>query len=106
MTSLATKNDKPTITYFDFQAAPGEKLRLCCVIGGIPFHDNRIKSKEWGELKPLTPQGMLPLLVKEDNTVLVQSEAILKYLGRKSSPPLYPLDDIEKQLKINSLEIN
>jgi|EP00945_MAST-04E_sp_MAST-4E-sp1_P000053 glutathione S-transferase/predicted heme/steroid binding protein len=104
MASLASNKTKPTITYFDFSAAPGEKLRLCCVIGDIPFEDNRVKpGPQWSELKPLTPHGTLPIMVKEDDTVVTQSEAILKYLGRRATPPLYPLDDIEKQLKIDTV---
>jgi glutathione S-transferase len=92
MSSMAEANSAVplTVTYFDFQAAPGEKLRLCCVLGNIPFNDNRVKRSEWADLKPLTPQGVLPILVEEGLPVKCQSEAILKYLGRKGG--LYPTD--------------
>ena len=79
-----------TITYFNHSMAQGEKVRLCCLLGGIPFNDNRIRNSEWKDLKGITPHGVLPLLLEDGKEVKGQSTAILRYLGRRCG--LYPND--------------
>ena len=68
------------LTYFDIPGA-GEKVRLALMMGKIPFTDERIGFKEWGELKPKTPYGQLPLL-EIDGEVCAQSNAMLQYAGK------------------------
>ena len=58
-----------TITYFNHSMAQGEKVRLCCLLGGIPFNDNRIRNSEWKDLKGITPHGVLPLLLEDGKEV-------------------------------------
>lgn len=51
-------------------------------IGGRKFEDVRIKHEDWPQVKPTTPQGSLPFL-EVDGVVIVQSNAINRYLARK-----------------------
>lgn len=82
----------------------GEPLRLCFVIGGIPFKDSTpANDKGFQDRKaavhPYMPEAAgLPVLTI-DGKAYAQSRAILRYLGRICSyegAPLYPSDPIEQ----------
>jgi len=83
---------KLKLTYFDIQGV-GEKVRLALNLGRIPFEDHRVAFAEWGELKPTTPYGQLPLLTIDDGEPMAQSDAMLRYAGRLADTQgvaLYP----------------
>eukprot|EP00427_Karlodinium_veneficum_P012147 CAMPEP_0169066770 /NCGR_PEP_ID=MMETSP1015-20121227/3136_1 /TAXON_ID=342587 /ORGANISM="Karlodinium micrum, Strain CCMP2283" /LENGTH=253 /DNA_ID=CAMNT_0009125477 /DNA_START=150 /DNA_END=909 /DNA_ORIENTATION=+ len=82
-------------TYFDIKAMPGEKVRLALTLAGIPFKDNRLKFPEWGELKPKTKYGQLPML-NVDGVESYQSGAMLRWVGSLGDGSLYPLQDAAK----------
>jgi glutathione S-transferase len=99
--ALAMSSTTPTIklTYFDI-AGRGEPVRLALALSKTPFEDERINFAQWGELKPKTPNGQLPLLTI-DGEVKTQSMAMLRYIGATYSDTLYPrekLFDIEEAL--------
>jgi prostaglandin-H2 D-isomerase / glutathione transferase len=75
--------------------------RLALTLAGIPFEDERIVFAEWGELKPKTPFGQLPILRIDDGPPRGQSGAHLRWIGTELSPSLYPKDrvmDIEEAI--------
>lgn len=80
---------KPRLIYFDIDGARGEAARLAMTIGKVPFEDDRVKFADWGNLKPKTPFGALPLLELEGQTV-AQSNGINRYVGKLAG--LYPSD--------------
>ena len=40
----------------------GEVIRFIFAQAGIEYEDKRIDKKDWPQLKPTTPTGMLPVL--------------------------------------------
>lgn len=58
-----------------------EKVRLTCVMSGIPFSDVRVGFDQWPKLKPSTKFGQLPMMDVDGKTV-AQSNAMLTYLGK------------------------
>jgi glutathione S-transferase len=68
------------LTYFDIPGA-GEKVRVALLLGKIPFTDERVGFPQWGDLKPKTPFGQLPLL-EVDGETYAQSNAMLQYAGK------------------------
>ena len=72
---------KIKFTYFDIEGA-GEQARLALVLSKTPFEDHRIQFSEWGELKPKTPDGQVPLLTVDDGPVRTQSRAIVRWVGK------------------------
>lgn len=80
---------KPRLAYFDFPGGRGEDCRIALHIAGVDFVDDRI-SGDWGERKPHTPWGGVPVYTDEAGRTLGQSNAILAYLGRKHG--LHPTD--------------
>lgn len=65
----------------------------------MPYEDNRIKFPEWAEMKASTPYGSLPLL-EVNGKVYAQSEAILRFVGKKAG--LYPSDNLAA-LKVDEI---
>lgn len=65
---------------------------MTLLIGKVPFEDDRVQVQNWGEVKPTTPYGSLPLLQFDDH-VGVQSDAILRYAGKITG--LYPEDPVK-----------
>ena len=49
---------------------------------GVVFEDIRITMPEWSTYKPKMKGGKVPNLVLEDGTVINQTAAIMKYLGK------------------------
>ncbi|KAG2433085.1 hypothetical protein HYH02_012789 [Chlamydomonas schloesseri] len=73
-------------------AGPGraEVSRLLFTIGGIPFEDVTYTFATYGEFKPKTPFGQVPVLEFEDGRMLAQSGAIDRYVAKLAG--LYPED--------------
>lgn len=84
---------KVTLTYFDISGGRGEDCRLALHMANIDFVDDRVKSKDWKNLKPSTPFGAMPVLEVEGLGTLAQSNAILHYVG--SQHGLLPSDSFE-----------
>lgn len=69
------------LTYFDFRAL-AEPARLVFALKGVEYEDNRIARDNWPQHKANYPWGSLPVL-EEGGKMLAQSNAILRYLGKK-----------------------
>ena len=93
----------PTLNYFDARGR-GEAIRLAFADNGVKFKENAFSSELWGKerddgLKAIwtaagrLPFGQVPLLTGGDYDTrgnwtsfeLVQSHAILRYIGRRGS---------------------
>ena len=93
----------PTLNYFDARGR-GEAIRLAFADNGVKFKENAFSSELWGKerddgLKAIwtaagrLPFGQVPLLTDGDYDTrgnwtsfeLVQSHAILRYIGRRGS---------------------
>jgi molybdenum cofactor biosynthesis enzyme len=88
-----TTKKKLKLYYFDI-AGKGECIRLACAYGGIHLEDVRIpidnretfeQLKKEGKL----PFGQLPAVELPDGTILAQTAAIMRYVGKISG--LYPV---------------
>mmetsp|Transcript_38659 Transcript_38659/g.84837 ORF Transcript_38659/g.84837 Transcript_38659/m.84837 type:complete len:230 (-) Transcript_38659:292-981(-) len=94
---------KIKITYFDIEGA-AEPVRLAFVLAGVPFEDDRIKFPEWGELKPKTPHGTVPVMTIDDGPMKTQSGAMLRYAATlDKTGALYPTDkmyDVEQAIGV------
>src|SRR5690606_40706756 len=86
---MTTADPALRLSYFDFHGGRGEPIRLALIASGLAFEDHRLAFKEWGEFKPTTPLGQLPVLDIDDER-LTQTTAILRYVGRRGG--LYPED--------------
>ena len=82
----------PVLRYFNVRGR-GEAIRLAFADNGIAFEDASFSGDDWGKDKEdglkakwtasgLIAFGQVPLL-EIDGLKLVQSQAILRYLGRK-----------------------
>jgi glutathione S-transferase len=73
--------DKPVLYYFDLFGR-AESMRILFHVGKVDYEDKRIPIEKWGELKESGKfeYGQMPGLDIDGHT-LVQSLAILKYLG-------------------------
>jgi glutathione S-transferase len=72
----------PKVTYFDFSGSRGEEVRLAMVLAGAPFDDCRIGRDAFARIKPGLPFGSLPTFEVPGHGVLVQTNAILRLIGR------------------------
>jgi prostaglandin-H2 D-isomerase / glutathione transferase len=88
------------LTYFSL-AGRGEATRLALTIGGIQFEDHRIGFPQWGEFKPTTPWGSLPVLKLSTGQEIAQQRAVLRFVGKEVG--LYPMDDNVKAALVDSL---
>ena len=72
------------LIYFDFRGR-GELIRFMFAQAGVSYEDKRIalNSKEWADLKPVTPFGLLPVL-EIDGEPLTGSTVIARYLAELS----------------------
>lgn len=82
-----------TLSYFDFHGGRGEDCRLALHLAGADWADDRVKGATWGERKPATPFGAMPVLEVAGRGTIAQSNAILVYLGRTFG--LHPTDPFE-----------
>jgi len=69
------------VTYFDFAGSRGEEVRLTLAIAGVPFEDERIERKSFGQIKADMPFGSLPIVEIPGKGVFGQSNAILRLIG-------------------------
>eukprot|EP00294_Goniomonas_avonlea_P009346 CAMPEP_0114539588 /NCGR_PEP_ID=MMETSP0114-20121206/316_1 /TAXON_ID=31324 /ORGANISM="Goniomonas sp, Strain m" /LENGTH=229 /DNA_ID=CAMNT_0001723697 /DNA_START=48 /DNA_END=737 /DNA_ORIENTATION=- len=90
------------LTYFGIAGA-AEKVRIAFTVAGVEFTDERIAFDAWPAMKPTTPYGQLPLLSINGGAPITDSGAMLRYAGRLGGESLYPVADIEKQLKVESV---
>jgi len=80
------------LTYFDIHGGRGEPARLAMHVGGIPFEDDRITFRQFGERRSSFPFARIPLL-EIDGIKLSQCNAINRYVGRLAG--LYPTDPLQ-----------
>jgi glutathione S-transferase len=78
------------LSYFDFPGGRGEDCRLALFMAGLDFDDDRVKGADWGERKPATPFGAMPVLTVAGKGALAQSNAILRFIGSRHG--LHPSD--------------
>lgn len=83
---------KAKLSYFDF-AGKAEAIRLVLHHADIDFIDDRIQMEDWIQFKAEHNVHQVPILTLKDGTVLSQSNAILRFVGRESG--LYPEDPFE-----------
>jgi glutathione S-transferase len=83
---------KLKLYYFNL-AGKGEAIRLACAYGGVPLEDFRMHANEFHELKVSgkIPFGQVPALSVDDDIMLFQSAAIMRYVGKLAG--LYPTND-------------
>ena len=86
-------------TYFELYGR-GEAIRMVLNHKGVAFEDNRVPMDKWAEVKPTIPGGVLPVLEIDDGTVLGQSLAIIRYLGRVYG---YYSDDVMEAYHIDAI---
>src|SRR5687767_1256007 len=84
---------KPKLTYFDFSGSRGDECRIALHVAGVEFEDNRINQTAWGELKPNSPYGAMPMFEVPGKPPIAQSNAILVYIGREHG--MHPADNFE-----------
>ena len=68
--------------YFDIYGR-ADSIRALLHHAKVPFEDVTVAGPAWGELKPKTEFGQLPLLELENGKLKSQSVSILRYLGRQ-----------------------
>jgi glutathione S-transferase len=56
------------LTYFNARGR-AEIVRLVFAQAGVEYEDKRITKEEWGELKPNTPNGVVPILEVDGKTI-------------------------------------
>lgn len=78
--------------YYFPVAARGDCARLALTLRKIRFKDMVIPPSEWGDLKPKTPWSSMPYVELSSGTVLGQSYAIFRLIGKGTG--LYPEDAI------------
>ena len=75
--------------YFELYAR-AEPIRMMLHKGGADWEDVIKKGDDWKAFKPTIPGGQMPILELADGTMLGQSKAIAKLIGRKYG--FYPED--------------
>ena len=69
------------LTYFD-RRGRAEIIRLILAQAGVEYEDKRIAFEDWGQLKPQTPFGYIPIL-EVDGKVLSGSGPIARFLAER-----------------------
>jgi len=75
-------------TYFNVRGR-GEAIRLALEDNGIPYENDIVEKPQWTAIKKAgiadgsLPFGQLPQMITKDGTVVVQSNAILRRIGRE-----------------------
>ena len=77
------------LSYFPIPGR-GESVRLALHLSGVDWIDNRVPGKDWGQLKPSTPWGKMPVLELADGSNLSQQRSLLRFIGKLNG--LYPED--------------
>jgi hypothetical protein len=91
---------KLKLFYFDIPGK-GEAIRLACAFAGVPLEDVRIPMDDRKLFEQMKAEGkltfnQLPALQIEDGTLLTQSAAIMRYIGKISGQ--YPSDPVAAAL--------
>ena len=94
---------EPTIkvTYFNIEGA-AEKVRLALTLVGLKFEDERIAFQDWPALKPTLPNGQMPVMVVNDK-MHSQSPAMMRWIARQGDGSLYPTDNSDLCMDIDTL---
>jgi glutathione S-transferase len=97
--------DQPELKlyYFDIKGK-GESIRLICAYSGLKLQDHRFESRD--EFKAMKegsrlPFGQVPMLEVDGKVAMVQSTAIMRYLGKLSG--LYPMKDHVLAQKVDAV---
>ena len=69
------------LTYFNGRGR-AEVSRLIFAQAGVEYEDKRVSSEEWGQLKPQTPFGYMPIL-EVDGKILSGSVPIARFLAER-----------------------
>jgi len=98
-------HDQPDLKlyYFDIKGK-GESMRLICAYSGLKLEDHRFESRcEFLAMKEGSrlPFGQVPMLEIDGKVAMVQSTAIMRYLGKLSG--LYPMKDHILAQKVDSI---
>mmetsp|Transcript_14318 Transcript_14318/g.40502 ORF Transcript_14318/g.40502 Transcript_14318/m.40502 type:complete len:232 (-) Transcript_14318:224-919(-) len=77
--------------------ARGEALHMIAAYSRLPLKKVDVPFSEWGGLKETMPvnkagKQQLPVLKKEDGSLMAESHDIAKYLAKKAGPPMMPSD--------------
>lgn len=93
--------------YNFFRSGTSHRLRIALNLKGLDAEhvavDLRTEAHLKAEFKALNPQGLVPALVLDDDTVLTQSPAIIEWLEeRYPTPPLLPTD-AEARARVRAL---
>jgi glutathione S-transferase len=84
----------PTLKYFNI-GGRADMIRIALHHSGIAWSDHRFSSMpEWEEAKKMIPGKAVPAMDIEGKTY-TQSNALLRWAGKKATPPLYPEDDLK-----------
>lgn len=102
VSSEVSKVPKLKLYYFNI-AGKGEAIRLACAYGGVPLEDFRMHANEFHDLKVSGKLafGQVPALSVNDDTILTQSAAIMRYVGKLTG--LYPVNDDLYAAKIDMI---
>jgi maleylpyruvate isomerase len=84
-----------------FRSSTSTRLRVALNLKGLSYdyvaHHLRKGEQRSADYLALNPQGLVPALVLEDGTVLIQSLAIIEYLDETvPEPPLLPAAAIDR----------
>mmetsp|Transcript_7960 Transcript_7960/g.11897 ORF Transcript_7960/g.11897 Transcript_7960/m.11897 type:complete len:354 (-) Transcript_7960:15-1076(-) len=92
MASASSARQKVKLFYFDCLRARAEHLRMMMRYASIPFEDELVAFNDWPSLKNggKLPHGrggktQLPVLQKEDGTMIPETNDIAAYIARLSS---------------------
>jgi len=99
------KHDQPDLKlyYFDIKGK-GESIRLICAYSGLKLEDHRFESRdEFLAIKQSSrlPFGQVPMLEVDGKQAMVQSTAIMRYLGKLCG--LYPMKDHVLAQKVDAV---
>ncbi len=89
--------------YFDIKGK-GECIRLICAYAGLKLDDHRFESRDQFlamKNSSLLPFGQVPMLEVDGKATMVQSTAIMRYLGKLAG--LYPMDDHILAQKVDAI---
>lgn len=74
---------KYKLTYFDDRCR-GEPVRMIFFMRGVEFEDIRVNgARDWTAIKHTFPLKQLPVLQVNEDVIITQTRAIIRYLGRE-----------------------
>jgi len=98
------EHDQPDLKlyYFDIKGK-GEQIRLICAYSGLKLEDHRFESRDafLAMKEGRLPFGQVPMLEVDGKGAMVQSTAIMRYLGKLSG--LYPMKDHILAQKVDAI---